>query len=659
MTPSRKRQAVIGVILLAILLNGSFWLLTDRASSGGTLLTGTDVSAEGLILAVSTADGGIVTTSRDNELVAYDASLVRTGSTVVEGTVGAVAPMDDGSLLVGTTEGQVTTFSADLQPGESVTVEGRVLAIAVNGDGYYVAHGVGAFGIRFHISYFARGASEATTTWQVAQPVTSMTPWQDGVVFGTANSNLGYYAIATPEEPVWMTLLTSPVSRVQAAAGLDGILVGDDKGGVTLVSGEGAEQWSASIGAYAVRGLNYDPDTSSVLVGDANGSFTELNASGGLVFTGPTGTTSDLEAILQTGETGWVIIPRSGTWQALDPAAASSAASTSNLRLAWVIANGILALVVTGVIVAVIDPYRKVALRVGRQAWKTRIAYLFVLPAIALIALFSYYPSGMAIYYSFTNYSLRSITEWVGFDNYQHILFEDPYFRTGIKNMVIITFTSVLKTLTVPLLIAELIFWLRNSWHSYMFRTLFILPTVVPGLVFTLMWRQVYDPDTGLLNEILGLMGLDHLQTAWLGNPDTALWAVIGVGFPWVDAFALLILLGGLLNINADYFDAAKVDGASIWQRFRNIDLPLLVPQFRILLFFAIAGTIQGFVSIFILTRGGPGMTTYIPALQMYMRISDGDFGYASAVGVILFLIVLVATFLVLRLRRNDGVESA
>ena len=96
-----------------------------------------------------------------------------------------------------------------------------------------------------------------------------------------------------------------------------------------------------------------------------------------------------------------------------------------------------------------------------------------------------------------------------------------------------------------------------------------------------------------------------------------------------------------------------------MWQRFRNIDLPLLVPQFRILLFFAIAGTVQGFVSIFILTRGGPGMTTYIPSLQMYMRIADGDFGYASAVGVILFLFILVATFVVLRLRRNDGVEDA
>jgi ABC-type sugar transport system permease subunit len=562
-------------------------------------------------------------------------------------------------VLVGTANGQVIMYSADLTPGPAVEVNGRVLALVSKDDGYYVAHGVGAFGIRFYISYFEPAATEATFTYQVAQPVTSMTEWQDGVVFGTANSNVGYLTAASPEEPVWITQLKAPISRVQSAAGLNGILAGSEKGGVTLLAADGAEQWTTSIGEYPVRGLSYDGGTGDALVGDANGSFTELSATGGLVYAGTVATGTDLEAILPTNDATWVVVPRSGDWQLLDPSAASSATSASNLRLAWVIANGLYALLLTGVIIAVIDPYRKVATRLIRRTWKARIAYVFALPAIALIALFSYYPAAMAVYYSFTNYSLRSITEWVGFDNYHNILFEDPYFRIGIKNMLIITITSVIKTLTVPLLIAELIFWLRNSWHSYVFRTLFILPTVVPGLVFTLMWRQIYDPDTGLINELLDIVGLEDLQTAWLGNPETALWAIIGVGFPWVDAFALLILLGGLLNINGDFFDAARVDGASVWQRFRNIDMPLLVPQFRILLFFAIAGTVQGFVSIFILTRGGPGMTTYIPSLQMYMRIADGDFGYASAVGVILFLIILVATFVVLRLRRNDGVEEA
>lgn len=659
MTGSRKRLAIIGIVLLGVLLNGIFWALTDRTGGGATLLESTEVESDGLIAAVGTAGGGVITATRGNEVAVWDATLTQTASTQVEQTVGAIASTADGFVLVGTANGQVTRYSPDLEPGQAVEVNGRVLALVATDDGYYVAHGVGAFGIRFYISHFEPDLAEASFTYQVSQPVTSMTAWEEGVVYGTANSNVGYLAASSPEEPVWSTQLTAPISRVQAAGEIDAILAGSEKGGVTLLSGDGAEQWTTSIGEYPVRGLSFDAATGDALVGDANGTFTELSGSGGLVYAGTVAAGTDLEAILPTGDGTWIVVPRSGTWQLLDPSAASSTTSASNLRLGWVIANGLYVLLLTGTIIAVIDPYRKVATRLVRRTWKARIAYVFVLPAVALIALFSYYPAGMAVYYSFTSYSLRSITEWVGFDNYRTILFDDPYFSVGMRNMVIITITSVIKTLTVPLLIAELIFWLRNSWHSFIFRTLFILPTVVPGLVFTLMWRQIYDPDTGLINELLGAMGLDDLQTAWLGNPETALWAIIGVGFPWVDAFALLILLGGLLNINGDFFDAAKVDGASVWQRFRNIDLPLLVPQFRILLFFAIAGTVQGFVSIFILTRGGPGMTTYIPSLQMYMRIADGDFGYASAVGVILFVIILVATFVVLRLRRNDGVEDA
>lgn len=660
MSGTRKRLLLGGLLLLVVIVNGAFWFATSRAG-GGSLLTATDIQSDQLIVTTQFPDGGIAVTTRANEIVRYTAGLAENGSVSVEDTVGAIAPGADGSLLVGSTKGAVTVYSPDLTPGASAKVNGRVMGLAESpaGDGYYVAHGVGAFGVRFYISFVPTGAAEPASTFQVGQPITALIPWKDGVLFGTGNSQVGYFTQATPDKAAWTTLLKAPISRI-TTAGDDSaiILAGDEKGGITQLDANGGITWQTSVGQYAVRGLNLDPASKHILAGDANGTLSILGNDGASIYQGPIAGTTDLEAILPT-EDGWVVIPRSGTWQSLDPAAAQGATSASNLRVGWMAANGVLAALGAATAIALVDSWSVSARRILKRAWRGRMGYLFAIPAIALIALFSYYPSAMAIYYSFTNYSLRAITKWVGFDNYQTILFDDPYFRVGIKNMLILTLTSVIKTLTVPLLIAELIFWLRRSWHAYVFRTLFILPTVVPGLVFTLMWRQIYDPDTGLLNEVLGLFGLEHLQRAWLGDPSTALWAIIGVGFPWVDAFALLILLGGLLNINGDYFDAAKVDGASVWQRFRNVDLPLLVPQFRILLFFAIAGTIQGFVSIFILTRGGPGMTTYIPALQMYNRIADGDFGYASAVGVILFLIVLVMTFIVLRFRRNDGIESA
>ena len=154
-------------------------------------------------------------------------------------------------------------------------------------------------------------------------------------------------------------------------------------------------------------------------------------------------------------------------------------------------------------------------------------------------------------------------------------------------------------------------------------------------------------------------MGLNQFRRAWLGNEDTAIWAIVGVGFPFVSAFAFLIFIGGLLSINVDYFDAAKVDGASWWQRFIHMDVPLLLPQFRILLFFATIGAVQGFAGVFILTRGGPGTATYVPALQMYLRIAEGDFGYASAIGVVLFALIMILTLFILRFRRNDAIETA
>jgi ABC-type sugar transport system permease subunit len=212
--------------------------------------------------------------------------------------------------------------------------------------------------------------------------------------------------------------------------------------------------------------------------------------------------------------------------------------------------------------------------------------------------------------------------------------------------MMIILITSIFKSIATPLLVAELIFWLRKETHRYVFRTLFVLPAVVPGLVGTLLWRQVYDPIGGLLNQVLRGVGLEHLQRAWLGNEQTALWAIIGAGFPWIGAFPFLVYLGGLLNINAELYDAAKIDGSGWWARFWRIDMPLLAPQHGLILFFTFLGSIQGFGNILIYTRGGPGYATYVPGLQMFLKIAEGDFGYASAIGMILFAMVMLGTAL-------------
>ncbi len=147
---------------------------------------------------------------------------------------------------------------------------------------------------------------------------------------------------------------------------------------------------------------------------------------------------------------------------------------------------------------------------------------------------------------------------------------------------------------------AELLFAIRNRFVQYGIRSLFIIPLVVPGVVGILVWVNIYDPNIGLLNQTLNALGLSQLTNVWLGNANTALAAIIGIGFPWVSPFALLIFYGGLVTIPQELFDAAKVDGASAWRRFWQVDVPLLMNQFKLLLILGFIGSVQEFQSVYL-----------------------------------------------------------
>jgi ABC-type sugar transport system permease subunit len=281
---------------------------------------------------------------------------------------------------------------------------------------------------------------------------------------------------------------------------------------------------------------------------------------------------------------------------------------------------------------------------------------MLIFPSMALTIVFAYIPTVMGLYYSFTNFNLAVPIKFIGLDNFVK-LSTDPFFWTGVGNMMLILITSLIKELTIPLLIAELIFWLRMTRLKYWLRVAYIIPSIVPGVVGILLWKQIYDPQIGLINEILKVVGLGSMTRAWLADAGTAIWAIIFAGFPWVSIFAFLIYFGGLLNINREIFDAAEIDGASAWRRFLQIDLKMIQPQLRLILFFTFLGSVQGYGGIWIMTRGGPGTATYVPGLQMFLQISAAEFGYASAIGFVLAIVVLVVTLL--RFRFNSTPDSA
>ena len=283
-----------------------------------------------------------------------------------------------------------------------------------------------------------------------------------------------------------------------------------------------------------------------------------------------------------------------------------------------------------------------------------RGSYVLLLPTFALVILFYYYPALSGIYHAFTKWQAVGDSRWVGLDNFIFMVF-DPFVRHSLINQVLLTTADMAKALIPPFLVAEMIYALRSERERYWLRTLCVIPMVAPGMVIVLMWYFIYDPNVGLLNQSLAGMGLEDLKKAWLGDPDFAMGAIVGIGFPWIGALAFLILYAGLNNIPGEIIDAARIDGGSTMKRILHVDIPLLIPQFRLVIILTLIASIQDFGRVLVMTGGGPGFATYVPALWMYEQtFLMSHFGYASAIGVTLFLIILTGSTLVLRLMKSD-----
>ncbi len=648
------RRYVFGILILLLLVNVALPLLLNRTDA--SVLDPLDIRSESVVLATPLSPQQVLVATLDNRVILLENGQPRR-ERQFENLVGGLAASADGSqIYVGTSDSKVSVLNSDLQIEREVPVTGRVVGLRAADNGFVVSYGSGAYTDRYWTSFYPAGADQATYVTRAEFTITAMDSIGDGgAIYGTANSRVSRLDHAGNE--LWKITLTQPPTDIQFIPATEQSLIGDGRGNLVLLDANGATLWGIHLSEYAMRSVLMVTDSAGdggarYLASNEHGDLYIVDAATNILFAGRA-TTSDIGALLQLTEE-LTLIPRNDTWLTINLDAIQGAGTAARLRQVWIGLNIGLALALLAALVATITRWRRSTQRQLRLAWRQRVAYVFVLPSILLILVFSYYPAATAFYYSFTNFSIRNVTEFVGFDNYQRILTNDFYFRVGFANLVLIVATSLLKTVTMPLLAAELIFRLRNSVHQYVFRTLFVLPAVVPGLITVFLWRMVYDPYAGLLNQVLRVFGLDEWSRAWLGNETTALWAIIGAGFPYISAFPFLIYMGGLLNISTEMYDAAKIDGANWWRQFWSIDVPLLLPQMRLLIFFTLAGAIQGFAQVYIYTRGGPGYATYVPGLQMYFQLAEGDFGYASAIGVLLFIVIFAGTLFSLRFRRQE-----
>lgn len=312
---------------------------------------------------------------------------------------------------------------------------------------------------------------------------------------------------------------------------------------------------------------------------------------------------------------------------------------------------GYLLLVAAAILLCVAIPTARCYMtKLLKTMWKERNAYLLLLPTFVILFFFTYRPIFVGLTRAFTNWSKLNNTlaeiEFVGLDNFVAI-FKEGYFLIGLKNLAIILGSSLIKCMTVPLLVAWLIYSIKGTKRKYLHRFLFVLPIVVPGVVGIMMWQRIYDPVSGLVNNFLELIGRGDLTRVWLGNPETAIWAVIMVGFPFVSALPMLVYYGALGNIDEEIIGSSLIDGATKWDIFWKIQLPLIKPQILLMTMLTFIGGMQDYGTIYILTGGGPGTSTYVPALELYFNVSKyGRYAYASAMGIVLMLFTLAATLI-------------
>ena len=403
-----------------------------------------------------------------------------------------------------------------------------------------------------------------------------------------------------------------------------------------------------------VTSVGTDSDQEYIAVGTQEGYLYILDGSDKQIYVENTDAT--INAFAQDGEN----IYMAGASESVQTV---HVANLANMESYVTLANIFL---YTGVIVTVLGIFlllmaipgtRKKICKLGKSIWKHKIAYILLLPTFLLVWFFNYRGILTAFVRAFTNWSTTNNTvakmEFVGLDNFRR-MFSEGYFLIGMKNLVLLIVTGVLKVLTMPLIAAWLVYAVNGNKRKYIYRFLFVLPVVVPVVVMAMTWQKIYDPNIGLLNEVLGVLGMTGLQQVWLGNAKTAIWAIIFMGFPFISAMAFLVYYGGFINIGKEIEESARVDGANRHQIFWKIQLPMIKPQLSIMITLTLISVMQDFNNIYIMTGGGPGTSTYVPALELYLNVAQ--FGYACALGVVLFAFTMAITLINMRLTREKEV---
>jgi multiple sugar transport system permease protein len=267
--------------------------------------------------------------------------------------------------------------------------------------------------------------------------------------------------------------------------------------------------------------------------------------------------------------------------------------------------------------------------------------YIYGGPVIVAFLLFNLYPMALGLYLSFTDWNILSPPVWSGLKNYNTMLVGDPLVWQSLWQTLYYALASVTGTTVVSLLLALALNQRLRSIGIY--RTFFFLPAVTSLIAIAMVWRWLYNSEYGLLNGLLNLFGVPALN--WLGDDTLAMPAVIFMSVWRSAGFNTVLFLAGLQGVPQEYYEAAQIDGANGWRRFLHITVPLVSPTTFFVVVNGLIGSWQVFDQVYILTRGGPHLTT---VTVVYLIYSNGfewfKTGYAAALAYGLFLIIMAFT---------------
>jgi len=285
------------------------------------------------------------------------------------------------------------------------------------------------------------------------------------------------------------------------------------------------------------------------------------------------------------------------------------------------------------------------------------VGLLYAAPALAFFAVFGIWPFVQTVLISLTRWKGIGAQVPVGLDNYVEVLQDEDLSMGFVRAGILILFYAVLP-LCIGLLLAALLSRVRiRGLGTY--RVLLFLPQVIAAVVIAIAWRWIYSAD-GIANETLRLIGLGDLARSWLGDFDLALPAIGLVG-TWLNSgLAMIFFVAGVQKIPLDLYDAARVDGAGPWAEFRAVTLPGLRNEIVVVLTITVIFALRNFDLIWVTTRGGPGDATTVPSVMLYeLGFESRRLGTASAIAVLLTVLILVVTILIVRIGERGDPETS